>query len=215
VEAVVAAELSRQHPVAVVPAPRPALDDATDPAMDGVAAALIAARGGDADAFATIYRSVQPRLLRYARGLVGQDAEDVTAEAWLQIARDLRGFRGDAPELRAWTATVVRHRALDHLRRTARRPSEATDVAVLALRPGGPDPADECEQRSAAEAAVALIATLPRDQAEAVLLRVVVGLDPEAAAAVLGKRAGAVRVAAHRGLKRLAQRLQEPGGRDV
>ncbi|MFE1783577.1 sigma factor-like helix-turn-helix DNA-binding protein, partial [Streptomyces sp. NPDC059506] len=55
---------------------------------------------------------------------------------------------------------------------------------------------------------VALIAELPRDQAEAVLLRVVVGLDATSTARVLGKRSGAVRMAAHRGLKRLAGRLE-------
>ena len=55
------------------------------------------------------------------------------------------------------------------------------------------------------DAALALIARLPRDQAEAVLLRVVVGLDAKAAAKVLGKRAGAVRTAAHRGLRALAE----------
>ena len=46
-----------------------------------------------------------------------------------------------------------------------------------------------------------------RDQAEAVLLRAVVGLDAATAAEVLGKRPGAVRVAAHRGLRRLARIL--------
>lgn len=39
------------------------------------------------------------------------------------------------------------------------------------------------------------------------LLRVVVGLDGPAAARVLGKRPGAVRTAAYRGLKRLAHQL--------
>jgi len=45
-----------------------------------------------------------------------------------------------------------------------------------------------------------------------VLLRVVVGLDAASAAEVLGKRSGAVRTAAYRGLKRLAERLN---GRDL
>jgi RNA polymerase sigma-70 factor (ECF subfamily) len=40
-----------------------------------------------------------------------------------------------------------------------------------------------------------------------VLLRVVAGLDGPTAARVLGKRPGAVRTAAHRGLKRLARQL--------
>jgi RNA polymerase sigma-70 factor (ECF subfamily) len=40
-------------------------------------------------------------------------------------------------------------------------------------------------------------------------LRVVVGLDSAAAGQVLGKRSGAVRTAAHRGLRRLAQLLAD------
>ena len=64
------------------------------------------------------------------------------------------------------------------------------------------------------ERAVALIASLPQDQAEAVLLRVVLGLDGPTAAKVLGKRPGAVRTAAHRGLKRLSERLSNAGESD-
>ncbi|MGW7449883.1 RNA polymerase sigma factor [Streptomyces sp. NPDC054787] len=59
--------------------------------------------------------------------------------------------------------------------------------------------------------ALALVAALPRVQAEAVLLRVVMGLDAQSAARVLGKRAGAVRRAAHRGLRTLARLLEEQG----
>ena len=55
--------------------------------------------------------------------------------------------------------------------------------------------------------ALELIAALPREQAEAVLLRAVVGLDSTTAGQVLGKSATAVRVAAHRGLKALGKRL--------
>jgi RNA polymerase sigma-70 factor (ECF subfamily) len=64
------------------------------------------------------------------------------------------------------------------------------------------------EEAFSTSGAIELIAGLPRDQAEAVLLRAVVGLDAKSAAAVLGKRPGAVRVAAHRGLKTLATRLE-------
>jgi len=56
-----------------------------------------------------------------------------------------------------------------------------------------------------------LIARLPRDQGEAVLLRAVMGLDAKTAAKVLGKRSGAVRTAAYRGLRGLAAYLEESG----
>jgi RNA polymerase sigma-70 factor (ECF subfamily) len=50
--------------------------------------------------------TVQPGLLRYLRGLVGQDAEDVASEAWLNIARDLPGLR-DTHGFRGWAACRV------------------------------------------------------------------------------------------------------------
>jgi len=58
------------------------------------------------------------------------------------------------------------------------------------------------------EAAVEVIRSLPRDQAEAVMLRAVMGLDAKTAGAVLGKRPGAVRSAAQRGLRSLERALE-------
>ncbi|MFD7442310.1 RNA polymerase sigma factor [Streptomyces sp. NPDC059909] len=172
-------------------------------------AAVERAQQGDEDAFARAYRLVHPGLLAYVRGLVGDDAEDVTSEAWLAIARDLGRFRGDGAGFRGWTATIARHRALDHLRKQQRRPrTSLLEQDVLEL-PGGADTAAAAMESVSTEQALELIGGLPREQAEAVLLRVVVGLDGPAAARVLGKRPGAVRTAAHRGLKRLADKLAQ------
>lgn len=173
-------------------------------------AILSAAVAGDESAFALLYRDTQPRLRRYAWALVGQDADDVTAEAWLQIAQDLRSFRGDADGFRAWAARIVRNRAIDHVRAQRRRPVELTDRDE-ALDSADSNASDEALDRVSTYRAVSLIAQLPRDQAEAVLLRVVVGLDSARAGEVLGKSAVAVRVAAHRGLKTLAKRLGAAG----
>lgn len=166
---------------------------------------------GDDSAFRVIYRVVQPGLLRYLRALVGEDAEDVASEAWLQVARDLTSFRGDIDGFRGWVATIGRHRAMDHLRKQRRRPVSGGRVEDLAELPAAEDTAGRALDAVATDEAVALIATLPRDQAEAVLLRVVMGLDAESAARVLGKRSGAVRTAAYRGLRGLARRLEDAG----
>jgi RNA polymerase sigma-70 factor (ECF subfamily) len=181
-----------------------------DLTQDWFAGRLDAARSGDNLAFADVYREVQPRLYRYAITLVGREAEDVTAEAWLQISRDLRGFAGDAQAFRAWTATVVRNRAIDHLRAAARRP--AVLVETILDRPSDANTEATVAEAMSTAAALELIATLPREQAEAVLLRAVMGLDATAAGKVLGKRPGAVRVAAHRGLRTLARLLDQDAG---
>ncbi|MER7960744.1 RNA polymerase sigma factor [Streptomyces ardesiacus] len=184
-------------------------------AHDGeLGAAVARAQDGDEAAFAVAYRFVQPGLLGYLRGLVGDDAEDVAADAWLEIARDLRRFRGDGAGFRGWTATIARHRALDHLRRLKVRPrSTATEQDVLDL-PGPHSTHEQALETLSTRTALDLVAGLPRDQAEAVLLRVVVGLDGPSAARVLGKRPGAVRTATYRGLRRLARQLGANGVTD-
>ncbi|MER7702054.1 RNA polymerase sigma factor [Kitasatospora sp. NPDC097605] len=192
------------------------------PAPGGAAAApadlteaVRAAQGGDEEAFRLLFRSVQPGLLRYLRVLVGgrpedaQDAEDIASEAWLQIARDLGSFTGDGDGFRGWAATVARNRALDHLRARRRRPVTDLPFEYLAELAGGDDTAGAALTSVGTSDALALISRLPRDQAEAVLLRVVMELDAESAAQVLGKRSGSVRMAAHRGLKRLAKLLEQ------
>ncbi|GGK67159.1 RNA polymerase sigma factor [Streptomyces flaveus] len=183
-------------------------------AADGeLGMAVARAQEGDEDAFSVAYRLVQPGLLGYLRGLVGDDAEDVASDAWLEIARDLGRFRGDGAGFRGWTATIARHRALDHLRRQKVRPRPSVleqDVLELPVH----NTHDQALESISTEYALELVSRLPLDQAEAVLLRVVVGLDGPAAARVLGKRPGAVRTAAYRGLKTLARQLGAEGVTD-
>jgi RNA polymerase sigma-70 factor, ECF subfamily len=185
---------------------RPSAGSATDqPAL------VAAAQGGDEEAFRDLYRAVQPGLLRYLGALVGDDAEDVASETWLQVARDLGTFRG-REGFRAWVVMIGRNRAMDHLRRLRRRPAVVVPIDDLAELPDHTDAADTAAsavESMSTDTALALIRSLPRDQAEAVLLRVVVGLDAPAAGKVLGKRPGAVRTACYRGLRRLAEYLDQ------
>jgi RNA polymerase sigma-70 factor (ECF subfamily) len=186
---------------------------------DDLSAAVKAAAGGDEEGFAVLWRSLHPPMLRYLRVLVGAAAEDVASETWLQVARDLRRFDGDGSAFRGWVFRIARNRAVDDRRRTGRRPEETTGT-VEGDAPPVRDAAAEALERSGTDWALRLIATLPRDQAEAVMLRVVAGLDVATTARVLGKRPGAVRVAAMRGLRRLAThpevlRLGEIGSEEV
>ncbi|MEU6023798.1 RNA polymerase sigma factor [Micromonospora sp. NPDC048871] len=168
--------------------------------------AVESAQAGDEESFRFLYRSLQPGLLRYLTALVGADAaEDVASETWLQVARDLPNFSGG--EFRAWVVTIARNRAMDHLRRQRRRPALPVPVQELSELAGDADTAERAGESLGTEAALAMIASLPPREAEAVLLRAVIGLDAETAGRVLGRRAGAVRTAAHRGLRRLALML--------
>jgi RNA polymerase sigma-70 factor (ECF subfamily) len=199
------------------------LDDFHDDDSDrDFAQVLAAARAGDETAFTALFRSVQPLLLRYLR-TVARDgavaADDVAAETWVSVVRGLSRFRGDEDGFRGWVFTIARARLVD-ARRSARRVPLPVDAAgELADRPGAADVPAAVDELMTTEAALELVGRLAPDQAEAVVLRHVVGLDVAQTARVLGKKPGAVRIATMRGLNRLRELLPAPDqprvGREV
>jgi RNA polymerase sigma-70 factor, ECF subfamily len=153
-----------------------------------------------------LWRTLQPRLLRYLRVQCRDGYEDVAAETWLQVVRDLSSFVGDADGFRAWLFTVARHRAIDAARASAARPlTLVPDIGDTHQHGTAASAESQAMERVSTERAMELVATLPPDQAEMVMLRVVAGLDVPVVAQIVGKTPGAVRVSVHRGLKTLAR----------
>jgi RNA polymerase sigma-70 factor (ECF subfamily) len=196
---------------AALPGPAP------DPAAD-LAAALELARAGDELGFVTLWRTLHPPLLRYLT-VRGNDApEDIASETWLQVVRDLDGFRGGPTDFRAWLFTVARHRAIDQGRARASRPvvpvadpvDDRTDHRARA-----PSAEEDAVAREATQAALRLVASLPADQAELVMLRVVAGLDVAVVARIVDKKPGTVRVAVHRALRSLSRDPRIRSAREV
>jgi RNA polymerase sigma-70 factor (ECF subfamily) len=178
---------------------------------EGFAEMLAAAQDGSEDAFTKLWIDGNAALLRYLRVIAPEAAEDIAAETWVQVLRKLTSFRGDEAAWRAWLFTTARRRTIDQARRRSRRPEAPLGDVPAAQLPLTADPADIALEHLSTRAALALLADLPPLQAEVILLRVVAGLDTDAVARLVGRSPGAVRVAAHRGLRRLAQNLVEAG----
>jgi RNA polymerase sigma-70 factor (ECF subfamily) len=190
------------------PAPAPILGAVVG---EDFAAVLAAAQRGDEGAFSRLWLDANPGLLRYLRVIAPEAADDVAADTWVQVVRGLRGFRGDEAAWRAWVFTTSRRRAIDASRRRSRRREEPLAEVAAASLPVAPDAADMALERLGTRRAIRLLAGLPPLQAEVILLRVVAGLDNDAVARLVGRSPGAVRVAAHRGLRRLAAILADTG----
>ena len=169
---------------------------------------LAAAADGDEEAFARLFRGHQPMLLRYLRTLAPGVQEDLAAETWLRVVRSLRDFEGDLDDFRSWIFTIAHRRYVDHVRALTRRLPELGEAAALDL-PARQRVEDEVEEVLSTERALELIGRLAPDQAEVLVLRVVADLDVAATARVVGKTRGAVRVLAHRGLRRLGRILAD------
>ena len=174
---------------------------------DALCAAIAAARTGEEEGACVLYRWLNPPLLRYLRFHVGNAAEDLASEVWVSVARALRGFEDGPRELRALVFSIARRRAVDHYRRRAR---EADLVGIETVAdPVARDDTESAgvESLTTQQAVEALVRELPPEQAEIVLLRVLGELDVAEVAALVGKSAGAVRVAQHRALRRLRATL--------
>jgi RNA polymerase sigma-70 factor, ECF subfamily len=170
---------------------------------DDLDEALALAKQGDEMGFGRLWRALHPRLLRYLRVVGCEDPDDVAGETWLHVVRDLHAFSGSEKEFRRWLFTIGRNRAIDAARARSRRP--VTPVSTgLEVVPDEQRVEDDVLEGISTRRALTLVAGLPADQAEAVALRVIAGLDTAHVAQLLGKSTGSVRVALHRGLKTLA-----------
>jgi RNA polymerase sigma-70 factor, ECF subfamily len=165
--------------------------------------ALTRARSGDEGGFLELWQSLQPPLLRYLRVLRCADPDDVASETWLQVVRDLHKFKGGENDFRRWLFTIGRHRAIDVARLASRHPVTPAAAGLEHLA-DEQTVEDQVLDSIVIRKALALLRDLSPDQAEAVALRVIAGLDTSAVASILGKSSGAVRVALHRGLRALA-----------
>jgi RNA polymerase sigma-70 factor, ECF subfamily len=158
----------------------------------------------DHAAFEHLYRAINPRLQRFVRRAEPAEADDISADVWLAVARYLSRFRGDADGFEALVFTIARRRITDHRRRRARRRTDLVANETLADHAGDDEPdveaLDQLRTRATLEE---LVRALSPAQVEVVVLRVVHGLPVERVATMLGRSPGNVRILQHRALKRL------------
>ena len=163
---------------------------------------LDAARRGDRDALAELWRTHQAPLLRYLRARRTQSPDDVASQVWVDIAKSIDRFEGDDDDFRRWLFTIAHRRSVDEIRRSVRRSGLAVRAADHAV---GADV--EHDRHGALDRAIAMVSTLPDNLGEAVMLRVVNDLPIADVAAVMGTTEGNVRVLVHRGLVRLRRKM--------
>jgi RNA polymerase sigma-70 factor, ECF subfamily len=163
------------------------------------------AQSSDDHAFSVLWRHFNPMLLRYLWIMAGSASEDLAAETWLQVATSIRQFEGDEPGFRSWIFTIARYRQIDWHRKRGRRLEVPMEASAHEATSGKDETFELTDENMSLERALATIASLPPDQAEAVTLRIVAGLDVARVADMMGRSQGSVRVLTHRGLRRLAR----------
>jgi RNA polymerase sigma-70 factor, ECF subfamily len=160
-------------------------------AESGQPADLVArARAGDLEAFDQIMRLHEKPVLSTALRLVGNlaDAQDIAQEAFLRLYRNLHKLP-DHLEARKWLYRVTVNLCNDHFRKNTRaEPLSGTDPVSLAR-----DPELSVLALERGRVLEMALATLPRKERAAIVLRDVEGLSTREVAGILGSSEGTVR----------------------
>jgi RNA polymerase sigma-70 factor (ECF subfamily) len=172
------------------------------------------AKRGDTLAWRALYRAHAGRLVVWLgtrpRGDAAVGPDDLAADAWLVAAERIHAFTGSADEFAGWLFGIARHLGANAARKDRRRDTWTTDPGTL------PEPAAQDGPESSYVAhdwVVRALAGLSERERDVVGCLDVVGLDIDSTARALGISATAVRVAHHRGLRRLRRVIgPEPSG---
>lgn len=168
-------------------------------------------RDGDAVAFAGLYDRHATRSLTVARGLIRDRgrAQDVVQEAFLEAWRQAATYRPERGTVQGWLLAIVRHRAIDALRREHRMPPLLPDEPYRAEREAPERIDEQAASRARATAVRAAVRELPDRQRRALTLAYYAGLTHSEIAASLGVPLGTAKGAIRGGLERLRWPLRE------
>ena len=167
-------------------------------------------RRNDRDSLAAVYDAYGAIAFGLALKLVRSrtEAEDVVQEAFLALWRQAERI-DPAKGMRSYLLSIVHNRAIDRVRRGARRPEAVLDLD--APIPGtAADPVDEVTRITEGEAVRAALVSLPADQRETVELVYFAGLTLNETANRMRVPLGTAKSRLRLALGRLRQELGTP-----
>ncbi len=179
---------------------------------DADGALLTRVAGGDGAAFDALYGRYAPVAVGVARGILGEAglAEDAVQEAFLAVWRQAPRYDPTRGSVRSWLLAIVRHRALDDLRR--RHADRWVASAALAEIANGSDTHELAGRHGAARLVRDALAQLPAAQRAALTLAYAGGYSQVEIARAQGVPLGTVKGRVRLGLRALRHHLAGPEG---
>lgn len=160
------------------------------------------AQQGDQAAVGALYEHYAPAIYRYIYYRVDHtpDAEDLTAEVFVEMVRSLPRYQWTGAPFEAWLYRIANARVVDYRRRRQRRPTVEMSDSMEDTRPA---PEDVVQLRMEIEALRSALWQLNDEQQQILVLRFVERKSHQEVAAILGKSMTAVKSAQHRALAQL------------
>lgn len=174
---------------------------------------LVRSAGRDPGAFGRLYDEHFPRILSYCLRRLGHltDAEDATAETFLKALRGIRRFRWRGGGLLPWLYRIAEREVVNLQRRRTRSRRELRDHVPTPVRLELEEAEARLEGRELALALIEALGQLERRDQAIVALHYLQGEKYSLVAESVGMKEGAVRVRAHRALRRLEGLLGKEG----
>jgi RNA polymerase sigma-70 factor (ECF subfamily) len=178
--------------------------------MERVAALVVLAQGGDADAFGLLYERYVDLVYRYVYLRVGAShlAEDLTSETFTRALRRIDTFSWQGKDIAAWFITIARNLITDN-GKSARFRMEVSTADMIDADRWVDGPEDEVFAHLRDTRLFEAVKTLKPEQAECVVLRFMHGMSIAETALIIGKSQGAVKQLQLRALRALHRELKE------
>lgn len=172
---------------------------------------LAAAKTGAEWAWAALYRSVAGQVTGYLRSRGAADPEDLTSEAFLNIARAIHSFEGDENSFRSWIFVIAHRRLIDDRRAAGRRPAQIGRLIDPKPEPVGGNVEAEAVERLVTNELLEAFENLTEGQRDVLGLRIIAALSLEETAQVMGKSLGATKALQRRALESLRGKIDSEG----
>ena len=159
---------------------------------------------GDVEAYGELYSIYLNRIYRYVFHQVRDKmiAEDITEEVFVKAWKAIDSCRGREKTFLPWLYRIAQNHVIDNLRRSKKQTSiEMETVGELG------SPQLEVEGDLERQELLGVIARLPQNQRQVIILKFIEGLDNPEIASIMGKSQGAIRVLQTRALARLRKYL--------
>lgn len=168
------------------------------------------ARGHDPDAWERLFRHSHRRLLSYANRRLStlQAAEDAVSDTIVRAMDRIDGFTWQGAGFDAWMYGILRNVVLEAYRQQGRVHAVEPDVVDDRANASMPEVDHRLLQAEELTALRRAFADLEPAEQEVLELRFVGGLGADDVGSVIGKSAGAVRMAQSRALARLRSAMK-------
>lgn len=170
--------------------------------------------GRDQDAFGALYDKHVVRVYRHIYYMVGRapEAEDLTAQAFLQAWEAIERYQVRGAPFVSWLLRIAHNLGVSYLRS---RKERAQLPEWLVDYKSERNPEEALQRQLDGERVRAAILRLRDEQRQVIMLRFVEDLEYREVAEIVGKSVPAVRVIQHRALNALRKQMQSDGQAEV